>query len=259
MEKTSTLNLEFQLFNLMAKSQSIEVLIVFGVIFGNMVFNNMKMESLSFHLFGVVTVVLLTAYLLAIIGSTEFSENDDNTIFKSMAICSMVVTSIIAVIQSVCSLMDLRKDRAKLFYSERGERLIIGGYAAIISILFLLIQISKMVSMKKIKKSVFVSVCIMMVASVFYFLLSEEIDQEQILSLIIGLALIVGIIVLINIGGSKEIDMKEKGTLPYVMSSIIVFFITSALGAKVVGDKVKLVEKLASVFTVIDKCILTKK
>ncbi|CAD26976.1 hypothetical protein [Encephalitozoon cuniculi GB-M1] len=243
---------ELAIFDFLLNNERIEALILIGFVLIHLGLNKIEAEGVLFHLFNLAVVIFFVAYMLCLIKTIELPEG---SILGALGIVSLGVTSVIAAIQAICSMTDMRNDKAKIFYSQDGVRLVLGGYAVVFASIFILVQMAKMLQSKRaIKRKYFTCGCLMVVASTTYFLLSEGIDREQLLSVMVCLALAIAIILLLD-SKNDSVSVENKGATAYVMTAIVAWFTASVLGAKVVNDKVKFLEKLAAVVTLIDKAM----
>lgn len=254
MPKTSSLSkLSLGMLTSMLSNESLEPFILIGLVLIEMRLNAMDATGIVFQIFSLGAVMFFVARVLLIISDMELT--DTNTL-GSVVVASSVFLSVIGLLQAICSVVNIKSNRGKFFYSENGERLVSGGYAVIIAAVFLLVQTSKMIKTKDtIERRDFMNGCLMMVAATVYFFLSDEVSQEQLASAIIYLALIIAFLLLVSNNDKGKEKVPNKGILSYLMASYIGWFIASALGIQIMGDKVKMAEKFATIFTIIDKAL----
>ncbi|AFN83621.1 hypothetical protein EROM_090030 [Encephalitozoon romaleae SJ-2008] len=241
------------MLGLFKRNETLESLILIGVVLAEMRLNRIESSGVGFQIFSLGAVAFFVVRVLVTISNVELG--DVNTL-GSIAVASSVFLSVIGLLQAICSVVNMKSDRGKLFYSKEGKRLIAGGYATIVAAIFLLVQTSKIIKTKNtIERRDFMNGLLMMVAATVYFFLADDIDQEQLSSIIICLALVVALLLLVSSNNKEENKVPNKGILSYLMASYIGWFIASALGIQVMGDKVKMVEKLVAIFTMFDKAI----
>ncbi|KAG5858727.1 hypothetical protein KMI_11g16820 [Encephalitozoon hellem] len=220
----------------------------------------MESTGMAFHLFSLFSVIFFISRVLILVVEANSSEKYDA--FGAIAFGSSAVFSIVAIIQAIRSTINMKSTGGALFYSKEGERLVLGGYAAIIAVVFLILQMLNMAKDKdNIKRRYCINGCLITVVTTAYVYLQEEASQEDLASVVIYLSLFVAAILLVSSlpGKEESLDLKNRAGLCYFLILHFACLITTAFGINVMGDKAKLIEKLANMFVVVDKIIGSAK
>ncbi|AFM98899.1 hypothetical protein EHEL_090030 [Encephalitozoon hellem ATCC 50504] len=241
--------------NYLPSGDVLDAIILIGAVLAETQFNKMESTGMAFHLFSLLSVIFFISRVLILVVEANSSEKYDA--FSAIAFGSSAVFSIVAIIQAIRSTINMKSTGGALFYSKEGERLVLGGYAATIAVVFLILQMLNMAKDKdNIKRRYCINGCLITVVTTAYVYLQEETSQEDLVSVVIYLSLFVAAILLVsNVFGKQSPDLRNKAGLCYFLILYSGCLITTVFGINVMGDKAKLIEKLANMFVVVEKVI----
>lgn len=237
-------------FRFFMKHERIEALVFFALLLFHLYVNLRGSERIIFHIIGTVSVTALSIYVIALM-SNLFVNVD--SLAKSFGLVVIGVMSVVPIIMSFSIVLDVRNDRRNLFYSKDKERLLLGGYVALLAGLFILIQTLKMLQYKDGRKIYFVRGCVLTVAAGagMFFLSSEDVTAT--LRIMVLIALVVGLMLLIRPEKTGVPVKDDGGLVRYAMAFFTALFVAFGFGMGSNFDKAKAFEKFASVVTFFDK------